>query len=534
MSGRMKLFLIILVIFSVSVISFAVELELLSHPQNADVFIDKVWRGNTPLRVDLSPGKHTIKIDKNGYQLKEETLDIRLPTVSEYNLIPLEEISKSFPLVLYLTNYQQSGSRRILFRENEDQLIDALQKRFEDMGFSISVEKPVDEFDLIMDNISIYNMLSQRHPDARLFMIVNALWSYSSFREKKITRLETQFRIYDPKTSITLGNYQDISESIGLLGTEITIMQAVEKATQNFLDNIGNYMFERIRKDVKRPILAFDQPHQNGQLYVLKSDNEIDNITLYDNNEFLIESTNMPLDKLPANVIFLVDRSGSNGNEIPLIKAQIESLLQILPEGFEWALMGFDDKIEMIQGFTDDYIQWEFAKDQIVSSGMTRLYDAIYNAATVLARREGLKILILLTDGIDSDYYDTGLGSIRTEEEALNAINRSGMIVYPIGVAQLNHESLMKKIAYLSSTEYYDINNYQPDALSNIIAKDITYTIGAALTDEETIPEYLSINGYKFEKEVDGRFLNQKSLIRDYQTENKTVTQPKTTQKDDE
>src|SRR6056297_993012 len=333
MSGRMKLFLIILVIFSVSVISFAVELELLSHPQNADVFIDKVWRGNTPLRVDLSPGKHTIKIDKNGYQLKEETIDIRMPTVIEYNLIPLEEISQSFPLVLYLTNYQQSGSRRILFRENEDQLIEALQKRFEDMGFSISVEKPVDEFDLIMDNISIYNMLSQRHPDARLFMIVNALWSYSSFREKKITRLETQFRIYDPKTSITLGNFQDVSESIGMLGTEITILQAVEKATQNFLDNIGNYMVERVRKDVKRPILAFHEKFQDNQLYLIKSDKPIDNIQLFDEREVLIESEQVELDRLPLNLVFLVDRSGSNETEIPLIKAQIESLLQILPDG---------------------------------------------------------------------------------------------------------------------------------------------------------------------------------------------------------
>lgn len=519
MTGRMKSFLIIFVIITMSIISFSVELELLSHPQNADVFVDKVWRGNTPVAVDLAPGKHIIRVNKNGYQSQEETIDIRMPTVIEYNLNPLEEISKAFPLVLYLTNYQQSGSRRILFRENEDQLIEALKKRFEQMGFSISVEKPVDEFDLIMDNISIYEMLSQRHPQARLFMIVNALWSYSSFREKKITRLETQFRIYDPKTSITLGNFQDISESIGMLGTEITILQAVEKATQNFLDNIGNYMVERIRKDVKKPILAFNERYQEGQLYLFKSDADINEIKLYYQDETVVESETIPLDRMPVSVLFLVDRSGSNEKEIPLIKSQIESLLQTLPEGFEWSLMGFDDKIEIIQSFTDDYIQWEFAKEQIVSSGMTRLYDAIYNAGTVLARRQGLKILVLLTDGIDSDYYDTGLGSIRTEEEALNAISKSGMIVYPIGVSQENHESLLKKIAYLSATEYHDINDYRTDELSNIIAKDLTYRTAPVLTKENQISETFSINGYKFEKESNSRFLKQMSLIRDYETQ---------------
>ncbi|MFW5871530.1 MAG: VWA domain-containing protein, partial [bacterium] len=519
MAGRMKLFLIMIVMIIIAVISLGVELELLSHPQNADVFINKVWRGNTPLKVDLSPGSHTIKINKNGYQLIEEPFDIRMPTVLEYNLIPLEEISDEFPLVLYLTNYQQSGSRRFLYRENEDQLIEALQKRFENMGFSITVEKPVDEFDLIMDNISIYNMLSQRHPNARLFMIVNAIWSYSSFREKKITKLETQFRIYDPKTSINLGNYQDISESIGLLGTDIAILQSVEKATQNFLDNIGNYMVERVRKDVTRPILASSESYQNGQLYIVKSDKEINELKLYDENETLIERETPSIDSLPINIIFLVDRSGSNEKEIPLIKTQIESLLQILPKKFEWSLMGFDDKVEIIQSFTDDFIQWEFAKDQIVSSGMTRLYDALFNAATVLTRREGLKIVILLTDGIDSDYYDTGLGSIRTEAEALNAISRSGMIVYPIGISQTNHESLLERIAYLSTTDYHDINNYQPDELSNIIARDLTYTIATAVTDENTNPKYFSINSYRYEKEKDSRFLNQKTLIRDFKTQ---------------
>jgi len=529
----MKSFLIIFLIISTFMISFAVELELLSHPQSADVYIDKVWRGHTPIVVDLSPGNHTIQVNKNGYQQKEESIDIRMPTVMEYNLNPLEEITEQFPLVLYLTNYQQSGSRKILFRENEDELIQAIQERFENMGFEVSVEKPMDEFDLVMDNLSIYEMLSERHPQARLFLIANALWSYSSFQEKKITRLETQMRIYDPKTSITLGNFQDISESIGMLGTQINILQAVEKATQRFLDNIGNYMVERVRKDIKRPIVAYDQKHPKGQLYLIKSDQTINDINCYDKTESLIDSEQIPMDQLPVNIIFLVDRSGSNNREIPLIKSQIESLLQILPKGFEWSLMGFDDKIEIIQNFTEDYIQWQFAKDQIVSSGMTRLYDAIFNAATVLARREGIKILILLTDGVDSDYYDTGLGSVRTEEEALNAISRSGMIVYPIGVSEKNHTSLLNKIAYLSATQYHDLTDYQPDELSTIIARDITYTLSNVLTTNKEDPAYFSINGYKYAQESNSRFLNQASLIKDYEQVSAVSNQTETQKKED-
>jgi hypothetical protein len=530
-----KFLFVSLVILMISSISFSavVELELLTHPQDADVYVDQVWRGNSPETLSLSPGKHDIELKKSGYIPLSMEMDIRIPSVLEYNLFPVKEVADQFPIVIYLTNYQQSGSRKILFRENEDLLINGLKNRFEDMGFTISVEKPQDEFDLIMDTGSIYEMLSDRHPQAKMFMLVNALWSYTAFREKKVTRLEVQTKIYDPKTSIALGTYQDTSESIGMMGSEIVIMQTVEKATQNFLDNIGNYIVERVDTEEKRPILASKEKYNDQTLYVVKSDTPINELKLYNESGELNVFSSSGIESVPVNVVFLIDRSGSNENELPKIKDQIESIIKKLPQKTEWALVGFDDQIEIIQNFTNDFNRWTFAKDKIVSSGMTRLYDAIYNAGTILLRRDGIKIVILLSDGIDSDYYDTGFGSIKTEEEALNAIDKSGMILYPIGISEKNYETLLNHLAYLSTTEYYDLNKTSIDNVSNSIVQDISFNMGIIQTESRKAPVF-SINGYKYLKEENSRFLNQDLSVTTINISNENTEMPKPEAEDNE
>ncbi|HOO31953.1 MAG TPA: VWA domain-containing protein [Thermotogota bacterium] len=525
MSRKFLFFSIILLITGILSFSAVVELELLTHPQEADVYVDQVWRGNSPETLSLSPGKHEIELKKSGYVPMSMEMDIRIPSVLEYNLFPEKVVADQFPIVIYLTNYQQSGSRKILFRENEDLLINGLKKRFEDMGFMISVEKPQDEFDLIMDTGSIYEMLSERHPQAKMFMLVNALWSYTSFREKKVTRLEVQTRIYDPNTSIALGTYQDTSEGIGMMGSEIVVLQTVEKATQNFLDNIGNYLVERVDTEEKRPILAAKEKYNDENLYVVKSDSSINELKLYNDTGALIDYKSSGIESVPLNIVFLIDRSGSNENELPKIKEQIESILTKLPQKAEWALVGFDDQIEIIQNFTTDFNRWTFAKDKIVSTGMTRLYDAIYNTATILLRREGINIVILLSDGIDSDYYDTGFGSIKTEEEALTAIEKSGMILYPIGISDKNYETLLKQLAYLSTTDYYDLNKVSIDSVSESIIKDISTNLGIIETSSKETPVF-SINGYKYIKEENSRFLNQDLSITSLKTGEVTFTTP--------
>ena len=504
----MKKWVLIISILLLSVVLFSavVSLELLTHPGGADVIVDDVWRGETPQTVQLSPGKHDIVLNKRGYREIQKTMDVRMPNILEYNLLPEQKVTESFPLVLYLLNYQQSDSRKILYRENEDKLIKSITSRLESMGFSVSVERPDDEFDLIMDTQSIYDMLHSRHPDAKIFMLVDASWSYSSFREKKVTRLEVITRLYDPKTSITLGNYNEASESIGVMGPEIVMLESVEKITQNFLDNIGDYMVERVAALDKKPIIAGTEKDGKFLNYALKTLERIKTLKTYDNTGKPATFQTVAANEAPLNFLIVIDRSGSNEKNVEAIRSQVESIISELPDNAEWALMGFDDTIELIQGFTKDYNRWLFAKDKIYANGMTRLYDALYNSGSLMMRRNGLKVIILLSDGIDSDYYDTANGSIKTKEEALYAIKRSGSILYPIGIADKNYDTFLEKLTYDSASKYYKTKNQSEGMISKAIVEDVLLTSALVKTEEMKEPIF-SINGHKFEEEADTRFL---------------------------
>jgi len=494
-SKRIKLFVLIFFVLVGISQGAVVKLEVLSHPAGSDVFIDDVWRGESPLSLYVSPGKHTIKLEKNGYLSQKQELDAVLPSVLEYNLFPVKAISKEFPIVMYLVNYQESGDRRILYRENEDKLISNLESRFKNMGFTVNIEKPKDEFDLVMDSESIFYSLSEKYPETKLIMFIDAFWSYSSFNQKKTTRLNTNTKIYDPKTSITLSTFQDASESMGVMGDSIAVLEIVEKISQNFLDYIGNYMIQMRGKKVETPKII--EYYDDQKTMLLKTPAEINSIDSVDQDGVRTALEINDISNSPVNVLFLIDRSGSNVDLLDGIKDQIEKIILNLPDYVEWGLMGFDDKIELIQNFTDEFGKWEFSKSRIYASGMTRLYDGIYNAANLLGRKKGIKVAIILTDGIDADYYDTGYGSIKSREDALNFAKENGVILYPVGISGNNYENFMESIAYQFASKYYD--SFKGD--SEVIAKDIVQNIvkSTYLAKSDILPEMqLKIDGKDF------------------------------------
>ena len=48
-------------------------LEIISEPFGASIYLDDVYKGKTPLVIDVSPGRHTLKLAKSGYdEIKKE------------------------------------------------------------------------------------------------------------------------------------------------------------------------------------------------------------------------------------------------------------------------------------------------------------------------------------------------------------------------------------------------------------------------------------------------------------------------------
>jgi hypothetical protein len=64
---------------------------IFSDPENADVYIDGMHKGKTPvLMKDIAGGPHLVKIEKNGYQAMQEMLEVNQAFMEKtYKLLPV-------------------------------------------------------------------------------------------------------------------------------------------------------------------------------------------------------------------------------------------------------------------------------------------------------------------------------------------------------------------------------------------------------------------------------------------------------------
>lgn len=153
---------------------------------------------------------------------------------------------------------------------------------------------------------------------------------------------------------------------------------------------------------------------------------------------------------VPVNVVLLLDASGSVAGEISSLRNAAASFVQHLGAEDKVSAIEFHTKVELIQDWTsnrDDLlhsISWRFKpgfvrdKEGRATPGTTALYDALYLAAgQQLAKVDGRKAVILLTDGLDTT------SKVRYEE-ALAAVRRADAVVYVVSKARAFIASLAK------------------------------------------------------------------------------------------
>jgi formylglycine-generating enzyme required for sulfatase activity len=55
-----------------------------TKPRGADVFVDRQYRGTTDAEIELAPGEHRVRLDKEGYEPLEETLAVNDETPRDF------------------------------------------------------------------------------------------------------------------------------------------------------------------------------------------------------------------------------------------------------------------------------------------------------------------------------------------------------------------------------------------------------------------------------------------------------------------
>ena len=197
----------------------------------------------------------------------------------------------------------------------------------------------------------------------------------------------------------------------------------------------------------------------------LRADEILLNVTVIDNfgrqatdlrkDEFIIaedmqrqDIASFQISSVPVNVVMLLDASGSVVGEIASLRDSAVKFVEELDEKDKVAVIEFHSNNELIQDWTSSVdelrhaISWRFkpgmvrTKEGNTTYGSTALYDSIFLAVEEqLAKVEGRKAIVILTDGVDTS-------SKITYSQALAAVIRTGAVVYVVSKARSMVENM--------------------------------------------------------------------------------------------
>jgi len=130
--------------------------------------------------------------------------------------------------------------------------------------------------------------------------------------------------------------------------------------------------------------------------------------------------------EMPLNLTLAIDTSSSTykdrGIEQQAAKKFVHALLR--PQD-QMSVIEFDTFVTELTGFTNKVALIDHGLDRMHGGGGTALYDAIYLGSKALGRKDGRKVLVLVTDG-----GDTVKGS--TYDDALEQALRNEVMIYSI------------------------------------------------------------------------------------------------------
>jgi Ca-activated chloride channel homolog len=138
---------------------------------------------------------------------------------------------------------------------------------------------------------------------------------------------------------------------------------------------------------------------------------------------------------LPLSIVLAVDTSLSTKKDLPLELASARKFAHTIvrPED-GLALYQFSEEVSELVRFTSDLKKIDAGIDRVRNGSATALYDAVFLGSQALSRRQGRKVMVVITDGGDTisqvDY-----------KEALRAAQESEAIIYSIIIVPIEADA---------------------------------------------------------------------------------------------
>ncbi len=138
---------------------------------------------------------------------------------------------------------------------------------------------------------------------------------------------------------------------------------------------------------------------------------------------------------VPLSIALAIDTSLSTRHDLPLEQASAKRFARaILRPVDALSVFGFNETVLQSTSYTSDQKRIDDGIDHIRLGAATALFDAVYLASRSLDRRQGRKVLVLITDGGDTiskmDY-----------KQALRAAEEAESIVYSIIVVPIENSA---------------------------------------------------------------------------------------------
>lgn len=140
----------------------------------------------------------------------------------------------------------------------------------------------------------------------------------------------------------------------------------------------------------------------------------------------------------PLSIAMLVDTSGSTAKEL---KYETDSVVRFLKALFSEGnpddaveLYTFNYEIVRQNNFTHNAASIERSLKTLKGEAGTSMYDAIYWAAKDLERRQGRKVIVMVTDGGDTT-------SAKDFHAAVSAAQLADAVIYPVLVVPIANEA---------------------------------------------------------------------------------------------
>ena len=138
---------------------------------------------------------------------------------------------------------------------------------------------------------------------------------------------------------------------------------------------------------------------------------------------------------VPLSIALAIDTSLSTRHDLPLEQASAKRFAHaILRPVDALSVYGFSESVSQATSYTADLKRIDEGIDHIRLGAATALFDAVYLASRSLDRRQGRKVMVLITDGGDTisrvDY-----------KEAARAAEEAEALVYSIIVVPIENSA---------------------------------------------------------------------------------------------